>query len=148
MTGRDIGSHIKAFQSIAPATVAATTNGSEADLQGYNSAFALISIGAQGETWTSSNYNTFTIQGSNTSGTGFTALTTAMMISPATNSLVLDSASDASSPYIMRFRTSDYRYYRVVCTESGTISTGTPLEAIIIAEGDSKVPEGVLSAGQ
>jgi len=147
MTGRDLSNQILAKQSIVPAVVAATTNGSQVDALGYNSAVALISLGAEGQTLTSSNFWTFTIEGSNTSGSGDTALTAAMMIEPATNSLVIDAPADAAGIYQMGFRTSDYRYYRVVCTESGTILTGTPMEAIIVLGTPSSAPTAAVTAG-
>lgn len=146
MTGKDLSNNIFAKQSIAPATIVATTNGSAVDARGYGSACAVISLGTEGQTLTGDNFWTFKIQGCATSGGTYTDLTAAMMIEPAANSLVIDAPADAPGIYQMGFRVRDYRYFRVVCTESGTISTGTLMEAIIVLGDPASAPTAALTA--
>lgn len=149
MTGRDLSNQIFAKQSILPQTVVATVTGEEVDLLGYNSACAVVSIGTEGQTFTTSNYWTITITGCATTGGSFVALTAAMMIEPATNSLVIDDTTDDESVYQMGFNVlgTGYRFFKVVCTESGTISTGTPMEALIIGGDPQSAPTAALTAG-
>jgi len=149
MTGLDLSNNIFAKQSILPQVVVATVTGEEVDLLGYGSACAVVSIGTEGQTFTTSNYWTITITGCATTGGTFAALSTAMMIEPSTNSLVIDSTTDDESVYQMGFRVHDtgYRYFKVVCTESGTISTGTPMEALIVGGDPESAPTAALTAG-
>lgn len=147
MTGRDLSSNILGGTTVAPVVIAATTNGSQVDCLDCGSACALISLGDEGETITSSKHYIFKIQGSNTSGSGDVDLTDAMMIEPTTNLITLDAPGDAPGIYQMGFETVNYRWYRVVITEVGTVTTGTPMSILIVKGNTGSKPTGAVTAG-
>ncbi len=124
MTTRDLKSNINAVQSLAPAARTASANGASADLREYDSALALLSLGA----YTDGEYS-FKLQESDDDST-FTDVVAADLqgsftsISNATGQNALQRVGYAGTK----------RYIRFVVTEGGspTPSTGLVLGADIV----------------
>lgn len=115
------GTSTGAVASIAPAAYAtATTNGSEADLKGFRSAEIVLDIGADTD-----GTHTFTIQESNTSGSGFSAVADADLRGGA-NAIV-----DPAAGVVLRGYVGNKRYLRVVLTQTST-TTGLVCGAVIL----------------
>lgn len=142
----DLTHEIFEKQSIVPATIAATTNGTAVDAKGFNSAMAVISLGAEGQTLTADNYWTFKVQGCATESGTYTDLTAAQMIGMTANLLTINAPTEAPAIYQMGFVASAYRWFRIVCTEVGTISTGTPMCVNIALGAPRSAPTAALTA--
>tara|TARA_R110000824_G_scaffold39381_6_gene119198 strand:- start:1571 stop:2014 length:444 start_codon:yes stop_codon:yes gene_type:complete len=133
---KDLANNVNVTQSIVPAVLAADSNGTGADLQGYESATIILDVGVEGVTLSTTNKVEFILQDSADNST-FAAVTSA---SSVTNGSVdssgifftADGNADIPAVSVIGY-VGGARYVRVVADFSGTHGTGTPIGATIVA---------------
>lgn len=133
---KDIHSGMTALVAIAAATLDADNTPPAVDLQGYNAAEIVLSIGAGGITFTGSNKVEFKLTHSDDDST-YAAVT-------ADDMLGLDSVGDGgiiktlsaahATAAAYRFGyVGGKRYLKLLADFSGTHSSGTPVAAVVLA---------------
>ena len=121
----DIINEHGAYTSIAPASITATTEGSAVDLSAGFDPVAVITVGTV-TTADATNYVTFTIKESATSGGSYTALASGGYLH-AENSAgtswdrVINDTTEGTNVYRFRFNNS-LPFVKIVGTETGTTS--------------------------
>lgn len=140
---RDLGNNLMAFQSIAPASITATTTGSVVDLSGYESAMAVIGVGAVAAA-DATNYVTFKVQvGDESDGSDMADATmyAVKTSAGATWDRLINATTEENQVYLIGFKTLGKKYARVVGTETltttaiygATIVMGNPWRAPAVA---------------
>lgn len=121
----DLGSNVGVGISIlGGATITATTTGETIDLAGFNSACAVLGVGAVA-TADGLNYFTFTIQvgdASDMSDAASATITRAITDAGATWDRLINAATEANNAYLIGFNTGGKRYCRIVMTATGMAS--------------------------
>ncbi|MDX1489403.1 MAG: hypothetical protein R3268_14430 [Acidiferrobacterales bacterium] len=112
MATRDLKSNLLAAQSLAPAAVTASANGTGVDLRGFDSAQVIIDAGA----WTDGTH-TFEVQESDDDAT-YTAVADTELDGTEP---VIDGAADDDQVYTIGYKGGS-RYLRVAVTVSGATS--------------------------
>ena len=132
---RDLSNNIVGVASIAPVVLASDTNGTGVDLQGYESATVLLSVGIEGITLSTSNKIEFELEESTddstyTDGTSATSVTETTI---AAGGLFFTADGNADIPAVTTIGyVGGARYIRVVANFSGTHGTGPPISATVI----------------
>lgn len=122
INGQDLGRALSIFQSIAPASITATTTGSEVNCTGAQMAMVEISAGVISAA-DSSNYCTFSITECATTGGSFTAMAAGQQLGINGWDKVINATTEGSAIYRMNVVLSPgYPYIKVVGTETGTFS--------------------------
>lgn len=133
---RDLVSRLAEVQVIGPATLSADNTPSTIDLAGFNSALILLSVGAGGITFTSSNKVEFVVTHSD-DDTTYTNVTDADVqgVSGISNgivrSLVAAKAAADTAPTEIGY-IGNKRYLKVLADFSGTHATGTPVSVVLV----------------
>ena len=132
---RDLSNNIVGVASIAPVVLASDTDGTGVDLQGFESATVVLSVGIEGVTLSTTNKIEFELEEStdNSTFTDVTSATSVTETSVGTGGLFF---TDDGNADIHAVTTIGYvggaRYIRVVANFSGTHGTGTPISATVI----------------
>ena len=136
---RDLSNNISPAVSIISAVRTAAVNGSGVDLQGYESATAMVIVGAEGDTLSSSVHFEVSLEHSDDNST-FTDVAQADIIDGTISSggifLKLDGTAggnpDTSGGIFRVGYVGGKRYVRVVLAKTGTHSNGTPIGAMVV----------------
>lgn len=137
---KDLHSHITIASAIGAAVLAADNTPVAIDLQGYESAEIVLSIGVGGITFSGTNKIEFKLTHSDDDST-YTDVTTADMlgVTVASGGIIkaLTAAHAAAAVYRYGYK-GNKRYLNLLADFSGTHGTGTPIAANVIkGNGDS-----------
>lgn len=140
---RDLVNNLKASVSLLSATRTADANGTGVDLQGYDSAMALVNVGASGDTLSASVKAELEMQHSD-DNSSFSACANADISAPVTGTnlgtfAVIDASGEDSSVYKCGYK-GNKRYIRVVYNITGTHTVGTPVGAVILLGSPERAP--------
>ncbi len=145
MAIKDLASRTSSVQVIGPATLAADNTPAAIDLQGFQSAEILISVGAGGITFDANDRIDFTVSESD-DGTNFSYVTAAELsgkYAPATvtNGVVLSLATAHANPSVLEVGyIGGKRYLEVLAHFVGTHGTGTPISIAIVKGNPRTIP--------
>lgn len=133
---RDMASRIAEVQIFGPDVLSADNTPAALDLDGFQSATILLSVGAGGITFTSSNKVEFILTHSDDNVT-YTAVAQADVIGPTVatggiiRSLVAAKAAADTAPTECGY-IGGKRYLKLLADFSGTHSTGTAMSAVLV----------------
>jgi hypothetical protein len=133
---RDLVSRLAENQVIGPVTLSADNTPSAIDLAGFNSAMILISVGAGGITFTTTNKIEFVVTHSD-DDTTYTNVTDADVqgvsgiSSGIVRSLTAAKAAADTAPTEIGY-IGGKRYLKVLADFSGTHATGTPVSVVLV----------------
>ena len=141
---KDLSNNINPAVSIINAVKTAAANGTGVDLQGYESATAIVEVGAEGDTLSSSVYFEVSLEHSDDNST-YTDCAQADIVDGTISAggifLKLDGTAGGNPDTAGEIYRVGYvggkRYLRVVLAKTGTHSNGTPLGAMIV-RGDAR----------
>lgn len=137
---KDLYNNIEVVSILDPITVTASATHTDIDLQGFNSACFLISIGLDAGTGLSAtDYWTFTLKDS-ADGTTYADVETADMLDLTVTSgavLVVDSTDEDNTIYKLGY-VGGKRYLELTYTETTTGSNSTPM-SIVLVKGDPEI---------
>jgi len=141
---KDLSNNINPAVSIINAVKTAAANGTGVDLQGYESATAMVEVGAEGDTLSSSVYFEVSLEHSDDNST-YTDCAQADIVDGTISAggifLKLDGTAGGNPDTAGEIYRVGYvggkRYLRVVLAKTGTHSNGTPLGAMIV-RGDAR----------
>ena len=136
---KDLSNNIRPAVSLAVAVRTAAANGTGVDLQGYESATALVDVGAEGDTLSSSVFFEVSLEHSDDDST-YTDVAQADIIDGTIASggifLKLDGTAggdpDSAGGIFRVGYVGGKRYLRAVLAKTGTHSNGTPLGVMIV----------------
>ena len=136
---KDLSNNISPAVSIINAVKTAAGNGTGVDLQGYESATALVDVGAEGDTLSSTVFFEVSLEHSDDDST-YTDVTQADIIDGTIASggifLKLDGTAngnpDTAGGIFRIGYVGNKRYIRVVLAKTGTHSNGTPIGAMVV----------------
>ena len=136
---KDLSNNISPAVSLAVAVRTAAANGTGVDLQGYESATALVDVGAEGDTLSSSVFFEVSLEHSDDDST-YTDVAQADIIDGTIASggifLKLDGTAggdpDSAGGIFRVGYVGGKRYLRAVLAKTGTHSNGTPLGVMIV----------------
>jgi len=136
---RDLSNNIVPVNSIINATKTAAANGTGVDLQGYEAASVVVSVGAEGDTLAANLYFQISLEHSDDNST-FTDCAQADIIDGTIAAggifLKLDGTTggnpDSAGDVFRVGYVGGNRYVRVVLAKTGTHSNGTPLGAMVV----------------
>lgn len=111
-------------QHLSPVVSTATKTSTTVDLQGYNSANVVFSIGLAADTLSGSVYWTLKLQHSDDDST-YADLAATDLNSPSLT-VVIDSSSKDRTSYSFGYQGAK-RYLKAVATPTGTHTSGTPI---------------------
>lgn len=126
---RDLYHNVLVTQHLSPINSTVTRTSSTIDLQGYNSASVVISMGLAGDTLSGSLYWTLKIQHSDDDST-YTDVAIADLNSSSLT-VVVNSPSLDRTAYNFGYAGSK-RYLKAVATPTGTHSVGTPISMLAL----------------
>lgn len=126
---RDLHHNVLATQHLNPVVSTTTKTSTAIDLQGYNSAIVLFSIGLSGDTLSGSVYWTLKLQHSDDNST-YTDLAAGDLNSPSLTSVVNSAALD-ETVYNFGYQGAK-RYLKAIATPTGTHTNGTPIGVIAL----------------
>ena len=132
---RDLSNNIVGVASIAPVVLASDTDGTGVDLQGFESATVVLSVGIEGVTLSTTIKIEFELEEStdNSTFTDVTSATSVTETSVGTGGLFFTADGNADIPAVTTIGyVGGARYIRVVANFSGTHGTGTPISATVI----------------
>ena len=115
--------NVAILQSLVPAVITATTNGSAVDTKGYNDGMVQILAGAIDLTSANETY-TFSVEHSDDGSTGWTA------VSGLTNTITAN--NQAKEIRLAELNVVTKRYLRVVATLAGTTPSFAGAAAIVL----------------
>jgi len=133
---RDLVSRLAENQVIGPVTLSADNTPSAIDLAGFHSAMILISVGAGGITFTTTNKVEFVVTHSD-DDTTYTNVTDADVkgvsgiSSGIVRSLTAAKAAADTVPTAIGY-IGNKRYLKVLADFSGTHATGTPVSVVLV----------------
>jgi len=132
---QDLKQNTKIVKSVTAQTLTAAANGTAADLQGFNSAFISVSVGASGDTLSASVKWDYKIEHSDDNST-FTAVTSNTEVTGGTVDssgifTTVDDGAEDDAVYGIGY-VGGKRYVRVAVAKTGTHTNGTPTAAVII----------------
>lgn len=133
---RDLVSRLAETQVVGPAVLTADNTPAALDLAGFNSAAILISVGAGGITFTTTNKIEFVVTHSDDDST-YTNVTDADVqgVTGVTNgivrSLTAAKAAADTAPTEIGY-VGNKRYLKVLADFSGTHATGTPISVVLV----------------
>ena len=132
---RDLSNNIVPANSIINATKTAAANGTGVDLQGYESAMVVVSVGAEGDTLAANLYFQISLEHSDDNST-YTDCAQADIIDGtiATDGvfLILDGTGTTVGGTWWIGYVGGKRYVRAVIAKSGTHSNGTPISVLVL----------------
>lgn len=132
---KDMHSGAKAMVAIGAAVLDADNTPAAIDLQGYNAAEIILSVGVGGITFTTGNKVEFTLTHSD-DNSSYSAVTDADMlgVSSITDGIIktLNAAHSAAAAYRFGY-VGNKRYLKLLADFSGTHSSGTPMAAVVLA---------------
>ena len=135
---RDISNDISPANSIINAVKTAAANGTGVDLQGYESALAVVDVGAEGDTLSGSVYFEISLEHSDDNST-YTDCEQADIVDGTIAAggiwLMLDGTAGGNPDSTGSSHQVGYvggkRYVRLVLAKTGTHSNGTPISGMI-----------------
>ena len=136
---QDLSNNIELGNSIINAVKTAAENGSGIDLQGFEEATAVVSVGAEGDTLSSSVYFEVSLEHSDDDST-YTDCVQADIVNGTIDAggiwLKLDGTTggdpDTTGGQWQVGYVGGKRYVRLVLAKTGTHSTGTPISGLIV----------------
>ena len=136
---RDISKDISPAYSIINSVKTAAANGTGVDLQGYNSALAVVDVGAEGDTLSGSVYFEISLEHSDDNST-YTDCAQADIVDGTIAAggiwLMLDGTAGGNPDSAGSSHQVGYvggkRYVRLVLAKTGTHSNGTPISGMIL----------------
>jgi len=136
---KDFLNNVTITQVVDPDTVSADADGSEVDLQGYDSVTFLALVGATTTTLSSTNKVELEVEESSTSGTGFTDVDDSDLEGEVSGTNdgcfgVIDAAADDDAVFSVQYHGSK-RYVRPTINVVGTVATGPPIGIVAIKHG-------------
>jgi hypothetical protein len=134
---RDLFHNALVTQHLSPINSTATRTSTAIDLQGYNSASVVVSMGQAGDTLSGSIFWTLKLQHSD-DDTTYTD-TVAADLNSNSITVVVNSASLDRTAYSFGY-TGSKRYLKAVATPTGTHSVGTPIGMIAVRGTASYAP--------
>ena len=143
---KDSSNNISIANSLINAVKTAAANGTGVDLQGYESALAVVSVGAEGDTLAANLNFQISLQDSDDDSTYADCAQAAIVdgtIAADGNWLILDGTGTAGSggnPHTSGGTwqvgyVGGKRYVRLVIDKTGTHSTGTSISGLIVRSG-------------
>lgn len=138
---KDLHSSMNVVAAVGPVAADADAESSAIDLQGYNGAEIVVSVGIGGITFTGSNKIEFVVTHSDASGSGFEPVAAGDILGGAVASggivKALTAAHAAAAAYRFGYK-GGKRHIKVKADFSGTHATPTPLAiSVIRGAGDS-----------
>lgn len=130
---KDLYNNIAVQQALAPVVATTTQTSATIDLQGFNSAGVVFSLGQSGDTLSGSVYWTLKLQESD-NDSSYTDVAAADLLNGAASVTIDAPAEDETS--ISFGYIGSKRYLQAVATKTGTHSNGTPL-AVLALKGDA-----------
>ncbi len=145
MAIKDLASRISNVQAIGPAMLAADNTPAAIDLTGFQSAAILLSVGAGGIVFDSSDRIDFTVthsdDGTNYSDVAATDLNGKDAPATVTGGVVLSLATAHASATISEIGyIGGKRYLKVLAHFAGTHGTGTPISAVVVKGNPLSIP--------
>ncbi len=144
---QDLSHNIGINNSIINAVKTTGANGSTVDLQGFENATAVVTVGAEGDTLAANLYFTVALQHSDDDSTWSNATQTDIVngtIAADGIFLKLDGTTggnpDTTGGEWQVGYVGGKRYVRLVLAKSGTHSTGTPMSGVIIKSTPRNAP--------
>ncbi len=134
---RDIYHNILVTQHLSPVVSSATKTSTTIDLQGYNGADVIFSIGQSGDTLSGSVYWTLKLQHSDDDST-YTD-TVAADLNSSSLAVIVNSSSLDRTSYGFGYQ-GVKRYLKAVATPTGTHTNGTPIGVLALRGAASYVP--------
>ena len=136
---RDLSNNLVIDNSLINAVKTAAANGTGVDLQGYESALAVVSVGAEGDTLSSSIYFEVSLEHSDDNST-YTDCVQADIVDGTIAAggiwLKLDGTTDGNPDTAGGQWQVGYvggkRYVRLVLAKTGTHSNGTPISGVVV----------------
>ena len=125
---RDLSNNIVPANSIINAVKTAAANGTGVDLQGYESAMIVVSVGAEGDTLAANLNFQISLEHSDDDST----------YTDAAQADIIDGTIAADGVFLILDGTGwigyvgGKRYVRVVIAKTGTHSNGTPISALVL----------------
>jgi len=126
---RDLYHNVLVTQHLNPVVSTTTKTSSTIDLQGFNSASIVFSLGQSGDTLSSSLYWTLSLQESNDNVT-YTAVTSAET-SAGVASVAVNTTTADKTTYSFGY-IGGSRYLQAVATPTGSVSSGVPIGVIAL----------------
>lgn len=126
---RDLYRNILVTQHLSPVNSTSTKTSTTVDLQGYESANVLVSVGLAGDTLSGSLYWTLKLTHSDDDSSYSDVVLAELTNSAAT--VTVDSSAKDRTVYGFGY-VGGKRYLRAVATPTGSHSTGTPLAMIAL----------------
>lgn len=134
---RDLYHRVLVTQHLSPVVSTATKTSTAIDLQGYNSANVVFSIGLAGDTLSGSLYWTLKLQHSD-DDSAYTDTAITDLNNPSLTVVVNSSSLDRNT-YGFGYQ-GNKRYLKAVATPTGTHSNGTPIGIIALRGAPSYSP--------
>ena len=130
---KDLYHNVLVTAHLNPVVATATKTSTAIDLQGYNAAAVVFSLGATGDTLSGSVYWTLKLQHSS-DDSSYSDVASADVMG-GTTSVVVDSNSEDETVYRFGYM-GNKRYLKAVATPTGTHTNGTPM-AVIALRGEA-----------
>lgn len=140
-------SGVKVVQTLVPILGNTTAEGTgvAVDRQGFQDALMVAEVGISGDTLSGSIYWTIAFQESDDTTPGnFTNIATADMGGAANDHIINAAAEDPTT--ILREYRGTKRYLRILFTQTGTHTNGTPISAVILLGRPSEIPVSQVAA--
>lgn len=134
---RDLYHNVLVSQPFSPANSTVVRTSSAIDLQGFNSAVVIVSLGTAADTLSASVYWTMKLQHSDDNST-YADVASADVTNGAT-SYVADAPNEAAQAYVFGY-IGGKRYLKAVATPTGTHTSGTPIGMIALRSTASQQP--------
>tara|TARA_R100001510_G_C7613318_1_gene176192 strand:+ start:238 stop:699 length:462 start_codon:yes stop_codon:yes gene_type:complete len=136
---QDLSHNIKVENSIINAVKTAAANGTGIDLKGFEEATAIVDVGAEGDTLSSSVYFEISLEHSDDDST-YTDVTQSEIVNGTIAAggiwLKLDGTTggdpDTTGAQFQIGYVGGKRYIRLVLAKTGTHSNGTPISGVIV----------------
>lgn len=134
---RDLYHNVLVTQHLNPVTSSTTKTSTAIDLQGYNSAEVIFSIGLSGDTLSGSVLWTLKLQHSDDDSTYTDTVLADLSNTSAT--VVIDSSAEDETAYSFGY-IGNKRYLKGVATPTGTHSNGTPIGILALRDASAYKP--------
>lgn len=133
-------SKIKVSQTLVPILGNTTAEGTGvyADRQGFQDAVMVAQVGISGDTLSGSLYWTIAFQESDAPGSGFANIAAADLDGGANDWVINAPAEDPTT--IVRGYKGVKRYLRILFTQTGTHTNGTPIAGVILLGRPNVIP--------
>ena len=132
---KDLANNIIGVSSLVPLVRTADANGDGVDLQGFEAAMFMVSMGAEGDTLSSSVKIDFKLEESD-DNSSFSAVSSSLSVTDGSvdsNGIFATFDDNAEAPAIAAIGyVGGKRYIRVVADHTGTLSNGSPYGAVVI----------------